>query len=170
MPYSKALYARTREYLDAKHLHYTENDELGRFDFGFVIPSKTWVVRVCIFVGTDSLIVVSVPQFGGDPSDAKAMRALSEYVLRANYGLVQGSFQLDLDDGELRYWSALLFDGDDLPSTHTIERVLSVAVLMWKRYGDDCLKVIRDGMDPKEAVREAEQPNTTPSTVPSSEA
>ncbi|MBT1177701.1 MULTISPECIES: hypothetical protein [Bifidobacterium] len=167
MAYSTALYARVKEYLDSDGLHYDEDPTQGRFEFGINIHSKVRNVRVRIFVDDDNFSVVAVPQFGGDTQDPENMRALAEYTARANYGLVQGNFQFDFRDGEIRYWSAMLTDDDSLPSIHTIGRVVFVAIMMWERYGDGYLKVGLAGVDPETAVNEAENPEPQAPAEPS---
>lgn len=167
MAFSSALYARVKEYLDSDGLHYDEFPDEGRFQFGINIHSKVRNVTVRIFVDEDNFSVVSFPQFGGDPQDSENMHALAEYTARANYGLVQGNFQIDFRDGELRYWSAMLTDDNNLPSIHTIGRVVFVGILMWERYGDGYLKVGLAGVDPETAVAEAENPKPAAPQEPS---
>lgn len=166
MSYSTALYTRVKQYLDADGLHYDETPEEGRFDFSINIHSKVRNVRVRIYVDDDNFSVVTTPQFGGDTSDPENMRALAEYTCRANYGLLQGGFQFDFRDGEIRYWSAMLTDDDSLPSIHVIGRVVFVAIMMWERYGDGYLKVALGGVAPEDAVNEAENSESAESQAP----
>lgn len=154
--YSASLYARVKDYLDSEQLHYDENLEDGVFKYGISIKSKIRSINVVILVETNKISVVTTPSFGGDPDDSENMHALAEYVCRANYGLVQGSFQLDFRDGEIRYWSALLTDENSLPSREVLDRVIYVCYMMWERYGEGFLKVNLAGVSPEQAVNEAE--------------
>lgn len=154
MSYSTALYARVKEYLDADQLHYEESPEEGRFEFGISIRSKVRSIHVVIVVFDADVRVSAYPQFGGDPKDAENMRALAEFTAMVNYGLVQGRFDLDFRDGEIRYWSALLTDESSLPSVDVIARVVWMPIWMWERFGDGYLQVGLAGADPA-AVRAA---------------
>jgi hypothetical protein len=42
---------------------------------------------------------------------------LSQFLTRANYGLAVGNFELDFDDGEIRYKTVLQLHGNDLDAT-----------------------------------------------------
>lgn len=156
MTYSTALYARVKEYFEANSIKYNEDPDRGHFDYGVNIYSKVRNVHVDVHVGEENLVIVTKPQFGGDPHDSANMQALAEYTLRANYGLIQGNFQLDFRDGEIRYWSSLLTDDSDLPSTTTIGRVTNIGMFMWERYGNGYLQVALAGVDPVTAIKEAE--------------
>jgi hypothetical protein len=48
------------------------------------------------------------------PEDARQEAA--NFLARANYGLATGNFELDFDDGEIRYKTALLVDGELSPA------------------------------------------------------
>jgi hypothetical protein len=42
---------------------------------------------------------------------------VSQFLTRANYGLAAGNFELDFEDGEVRYKTVLQIDGDALDPT-----------------------------------------------------
>jgi hypothetical protein len=42
---------------------------------------------------------------------------MSQFLTRANYGLAVGNFELDFDDGEIRYKTVLQLHGDELDAT-----------------------------------------------------
>jgi hypothetical protein len=48
------------------------------------------------------------------PDDRR--RAVAEFLTRANYGLADGNFELDFEDGEVRYKTVLHVQGDELDS------------------------------------------------------
>ncbi len=81
--------------------------------------------------------------------------AIAEAVARANYGLRLGKFELDLDDGELRFQMAqiLTFDavGEDV-----IDRMIGTAINMLDMYLPAFLSVIYANELPKDAVGRVE--------------
>jgi hypothetical protein len=42
---------------------------------------------------------------------------MSQFLTRANYGLAVGNFELDFEDGEIRYKTVLQLHGDELDTT-----------------------------------------------------
>ncbi|APZ93242.1 YbjN domain-containing protein [Fuerstiella marisgermanici] len=77
-------------------------------------------------------------------------------VSRANYGLKVGKFELDMNDGELRYQAALLFDGD-LPADKVMDRVVYVGLSMMDRYMPAFMSVIYGNEPARDAVALVEQ-------------
>jgi len=54
--------------------------------------------------------------------------AVAELLTRANYGMLIGNFELDLDDGEIRYKTSIDMEG--VVPTSPEDR--SVSTLLWK--------------------------------------
>src|SRR3569832_1222181 len=48
----------------------------------------------------------------------KKLDAMAEFLTRANYGLVVGNFEMDYDDGEIRYKTSLDVEGAELSPKH----------------------------------------------------
>lgn len=72
-------------------------------------------------------------------------------VARANYGLKVGKFELDMNDGELRYQAALPFEGE-LPGDKVLDRIVYVGLSMLDRYMPAFLSVIYGNEPVKEAI------------------
>ena len=83
--------------------------------------------------------------------------AVSEFVTRANYGMRIGNFELDLNDGEVRYKSSLDFEGHELPN-RLISNAIYPAVTTMDRYFPSLMRVAFGGATALEAVAEIEQP------------
>jgi hypothetical protein len=80
---------------------------------------------------------------------------MAEFITRANYGLRIGNFEMDFDDGEVRYKASLDFEGEAL-TDNLIRGVIYPAVQTMDRYLPGLLAVIYGGKTPEEAVREVE--------------
>jgi len=52
-----------------------------------------------------------------EPVPETRRAAVSEYLTRAKAGLAVGNFELDLDDGQLRFKTSLDFEGEPLSAT-----------------------------------------------------
>ncbi|HEX4109048.1 MAG TPA: YbjN domain-containing protein [Solirubrobacteraceae bacterium] len=92
------------------------------------------------------------------PSDR--LPAVAEFVMRANYGLVIGNFELDLDDGRIRYKASIDF-GAMPPSQALADRILGWNVGTMARYLPGIMVVVA-GADPRSAVSEIESDSWTP--------
>lgn len=81
--------------------------------------------------------------------------AVAEYITRANYGLRIGNFEMDFDDGEVRYKSSLDFEGVTL-GPELIRNALYPAVQTMDRYLPGILAVMYGGKNPEEAIASIE--------------
>ncbi len=81
--------------------------------------------------------------------------AVAEYLTRANYGLRIGNFELDYQDGEVRYKSSLDFENATLTSP-LIRNAIYPAVQTMDRYLPGLLSIMYGGRTPVEAIQEIE--------------
>ena len=80
---------------------------------------------------------------------------LAKAVARANYGLLPGCFELDLDTGETRFRSVLFLPSEEL-GTHEVAQLLANALVITKTYMPAFERIARSGADPIAAVDEVE--------------
>lgn len=81
--------------------------------------------------------------------------AVAEFITRANYGLRIGNFELDYNDGEVRYKSSLDFEDTEL-NDELIRHATYAAVQTMDHYLPGLMRVIYGGATPYEAIREIE--------------
>jgi len=86
---------------------------------------------------------------------------VAEFITRANYGMRIGNFELDLNDGEVRYKSSLDFEGHEL-TPGLVHNAIYPAVTTMDRYFPSLMKVAFGGASAAEAVAEVEQPPAPP--------
>jgi hypothetical protein len=83
-------------------------------------PAGRWKFYAQIVEDKDVVLLYSIcPE--RVPEDRRA--AVSEFLTRANYGLAAGNFELDFDDGEVRYKTVLHLHGDQLDGL-TLKRLV----------------------------------------------
>lgn len=82
-------------------------------------------------------------------------RDVAEFLSRANYGMIIGNFEIDFDDGEVRYKSAIDVEGEDLSFT-LAKNVVYPAVLMMDKYFEGLMRVIYGAADPAAIIQEIE--------------
>lgn len=81
--------------------------------------------------------------------------AVAEYLTRANYGLIIGNFEMDLDDGEIRYKTSLDAENSELTSG-MIRNAVYASVLMMDKYLPGILSILGGNVPPKQAIDEIE--------------
>ena len=83
------------------------------------------------------------------------LMTVAEFITRLNCGLVIGNFELDFEDGEIRFKTSIDVEGDRLSTTLVEQLVLANVTFM-----DLCLpammKVIYGDMSPAQAVAQIE--------------
>lgn len=79
----------------------------------------------------------------------------AEYLTRANYGLRIGNFEMDFEDGEVRYKTSLDFEDETL-TDNWIRYCIYPAVYTMDRYMPGLMKVYA-GTNAEEAIDEVEE-------------
>jgi hypothetical protein len=82
-------------------------------------------------------------------------QAVSEFITRANYGIVAGNFEMDFSDGEVRYKTALYVKGMTI-DTATIRNLVYPNAFTMDRYFNGLMRVIYSDITPEEAVAKCE--------------
>ena len=86
---------------------------------------------------------------------ADKLSAIAEFITRANYGMALGNFELDFNDGEVRYKTSV--DVTDTEITSNLLRPLIYTnVLMMDKYMSGLMAVVYADMSPAEAVKQIE--------------
>jgi hypothetical protein len=88
------------------------------------------------------------------PEEARV--PMAEFLTRANYGLRIGNFEMDFEDGEVRYKSSVDFEGLTL-SPALIRNTMYPAVQTMDRYLPGILSVVYGGRSPEEAIKVIEE-------------
>lgn len=81
---------------------------------------------------------------------------MAEFLTRANYGLRIGNFEMDYNDGEVRYKTSLDVENDRLTSALISNQVYANLWTM-DRYLPGIFSVIFGNVTPEEAVRKVEE-------------
>jgi hypothetical protein len=75
----------------------------------------------------------------------------AEFLTRANYDMVIGNFEIDWDDGEIRYKTSIDVQGDRLTPA-LVKQLVYTNVLMMDRYLPGIMEVIYGNVPPAEAL------------------
>ena len=138
---------------DGQKWRYALHDEVVFVGAIEDIDSKINSLRFSVIVGEDTvccyhIVPVKVP--------VEKRAAVCEFITRANYGLTLGNFELDMNDGEIRYKVTLL-SHDLLRSQEaalgSMKLLMLLAPAVWKRYGNQLADMIFD-ICPDKSVEE----------------
>lgn len=88
-------------------------------------------------------------------ADADCMHQVCEYLTRANFGLNFGNFELDFNDGEIRFKVSYNVK-DGMVGFDALDDLVSMPVAMFNRYGNGLLAVSMGMMTPEKAIEQAE--------------
>ncbi len=75
-----------------------------------------------------------------------------EFLTRANYGLRVGNFEMDMDDGELRYKVSVDVEGGELTSK-MVSYMMGYAVVRMDKYYPGLMALLYGGATPADAVK-----------------
>ena len=85
----------------------------------------------------------------------KKRRLASEYLTRANFGLVLGGFEMDLDSGLVRCKTSIDVEADRL-SYELFRPLVYANVFLMERYLPGLLAVVDQNAKPQDAIDQAE--------------
>ncbi len=90
-----------------------------------------------------------------------ARPAIAETLVRINCGLKVGKFEMDIEDGDVRFQAAQILTEDNLED-EMIQRLMGTTIAMLNTYLPALLSVIYGNESPRDAVRCAEPGCPTP--------
>ena len=129
------------------------DDENGLFTCGVAIDNAVGNAKVYVHVADDrATCVYTFPVAAPESVRVK----VAELVCRLGYKLAFGSFDMDFDDGELRFRYVMPSEELEADPMEKAQRLLYLPHAMITRYGPAFIKVVLGARTPKEAIREAE--------------
>jgi hypothetical protein len=109
--YSMNIANAVCDFLNEDDWHFSFDQERGIFKFGLQLKGKLKKISYIVDIKDDEYLVYAISPLGADEDDSKMMSNMAEFICRANYGLKMGNFELDFDDGEVRFKVHVLCKG-----------------------------------------------------------
>ncbi len=81
---------------------------------------------------------------------------VAELITRINYGMVIGNFEMDFDDGEVRYKTSIDVEGAEL-TPPMIRQMVYANIIITDRYLSAVMRTIYSDITPLEAIAEADE-------------
>jgi len=144
-----AAYEKLIQHLDEREVSYLANGEGRSICADFRCEVGTY--RVIAAVDEEGSVF---QVFGYSPVRVPegARPAIAETIARANFGLRVGKFEMDYDQGELRFQAAQILTDDSLDEA-VIDRLMGTTMSMLDMYLPAVLSVIYGNEPPKDAIR-----------------
>ncbi|MBQ3402652.1 MAG: hypothetical protein IJG65_04675 [Synergistaceae bacterium] len=153
--YSEEIVEVIRNFLIEDDWKFEFDEERGIFRFGVAIESKLKHLRYFVPVRSDAYTVYAISPIEADSDDKDVIREMAEFICRANYGLRNGNFELDVTDGEIRYKTFVDCDGI-IPTEEIIKGSIIIPSVMFDRYAPGMLDVMFKGATAEEAISKCE--------------
>ena len=149
--YSKEIARAIEEFLIDDDWHFRYDEDKGLFRFDVRLSGKVKSLSYVIDVKEDEYLVYAFPPISPDPEDGQVMATMAEFVCRASYGLINGNFELDFTDGELRYKSFEDCDGGLVPTREIVKNSIIITASMLDRYSPCILALLFEDASAKDA-------------------
>lgn len=143
-----SLRALWREVFDEEGVKAEEAEELGGFRLGFTGEAGQLLCFVHYDEARGHGTVFALAPFVVAPDRRDEV---ARFITRANFGLPFGCFELDYDDGELRFRATAVF-GAGPRTTAPLRSVLWASVAALDRYLPGLVATAQQGLSPDEAL------------------
>lgn len=154
--YNKEIANLINEFLTQDDWHYSFDEDMGIFRFGLRIENKLRNIRYLVKVNKNDYSVYGLSVINADEDDEDCMQRMCEYLCRVNYGLKDGYFEMDMEDGEIRY-HVYVYCKDTMPTMETIRHSIYTVAVMYEHYGQGIVDIIYGGESAKAAYEESDK-------------
>ncbi|MCB9744007.1 MAG: YbjN domain-containing protein [Alphaproteobacteria bacterium] len=139
------------DFLDEDDWNYETVEDRDFHRFAFAGDNGRWTCYARAWESREQLGVYSVCPLTCPPNKLAEM---SEYLHRANYGMIIGNFEMDFSDGEIRYKTSVDIENVERV-TAVVKPLVYANVMMMDKYLPGIMKVI-SGTAPEVAIAEIE--------------
>lgn len=138
MAFSKKIAESIETYLKEQDYSYDYDAFHGTFAVEAELSCTLHSCLVVLQVTEDAFI-----SYAALYAEVPALRLayVGEYLHRANYGLPNGNFELDYDDGSIHY-KTFLDCPSEVPTARQLDEAFAVPLSVIDRYGDGLMKIL----------------------------
>lgn len=148
------LLAQVKAWLEKDEWNPTQDKKEPVLYTGFEGDNGTYEVHALVNEEGRQVLILS---FIADKVPAKKRRDAAEYLMRANYGLMLGNFEMDYNDGEIRFRTSIDVEGGTLADKQ-IDTLVYSNVMTMDKYVPGLKKVLDGKATPEKAIKEVESP------------
>lgn len=149
MAYSGAIADMLREVFSAAGILATfqEKSGVGIFTVRMKLRCRLQSAQMVVLVREDAFSTFTTLPL---TADADHRLAMAEYLTRINWDMRNGNFELNMNDGEIRY-KMYVHVGQEKPDMSAARLATMLPFLMIDRYGDGIIDVLFGFKTPREA-------------------
>lgn len=141
-----------KDFFNKESWQYDYFEDKNEFRSGIRMDDIIGNLRMRIRIQSDSYTVYLI---FSNLIDNDHRAAIAEYLHRANYGLRNGNFEFDYNDGEIRYKS-FVDCKNSTPSPSIVADSILIPIFMFDLYGKNLVRLLLDEKTPKELIEEVE--------------
>lgn len=138
MAYSLEIKEAIEQYLKNDEWNYTFDEEREVIRCGINLRNRLKECRIVVDIDETKYLSIALISLNCDEDNRVE---LSKLLTMINYGLLIGNFEMDFEDGEVRYKVATNCR-DCIPSQAIIEDSMMIPAVMFDEYGDVILEVM----------------------------
>jgi hypothetical protein len=146
-----SLLGVVKAYLDREQWDYLPLPDKPGVAFRFAGSHHEWD---CVTIADDATGMVVFYSISPQPAPSHRRSAVAEYITRANWAMPAGNFEMDYDDGDVRFKTSIDVDEAEL-TANLFDHVGEANIVAMNQYVGGLLAVIK-GMEPKLALAQAE--------------
>ena len=154
--YSASIADVIKDFLNETHCSFIYDDRRDQFRFGVRLSGMIKAIEYTIDIRESEYILYAVFPVNVNENDGKMMAAMAEFLCRVNYDLINGRFELNMKNGEIRI-KCYVDCGEIAPTTEMVMNSICFPGVMYDRYGQGILDIIFDNAAPKEAIDRCER-------------
>lgn len=154
--YSKEIADAVRNFLEEDGWNFHFNEKNGIFQFDLSIGGKIKRISYLIRVREDDYLVYALSPVGADADSHEELIRMTEFICHVNYGLCNGNFELNMNNGEIRY-KTYVNCGDMIPEETVVRESIYCCAIMFDQYASGIMRVIFENASAREAVEECEK-------------
>lgn len=139
---NQATVQQFHDCLCGKRYQYRTDEGVGVFSFEKTLPGAVHNLDIRIFVKETGYSVYGVLPFHLDVNDPVRVQRMCELLTRVNYALVNGCFEMDLSDGEMRYRIYVSTEGGMIPNKEIIQDSLLAVDAALIYFGSPLVQVL----------------------------
>lgn len=152
-----SIFELCRASCDRRHIRYEVLEHPGRQPGRALLMDFAGTQHTfrCVLEAHESLKQILFYVLAPESVPPEKRVAVMAFITRANYGMRIGNFEMDLDDGEVRYKTAIDLEHVQA-SNRLIDTMMGIALTTMDRYFAGVLRVVFGNVDPAEAIRAIE--------------
>ncbi|MBQ9419123.1 MAG: hypothetical protein IJU31_01965 [Synergistaceae bacterium] len=153
--YTDEIIGLFQEFFEENEWHFKFDEDNNTFTFNLNIDGKLQHLRYFVPVRSNGFTVYAISPLNADSKDSSVMSRMADFVCRANYGLRNGNFELDMRDGEIRY--KIHVDCDEcLASSEVVRNSIMIPSVMFERYSVGMLDIMFKDTSAEDAIAKCE--------------